>query len=109
MAKVKQTKIFAIARILDSGKNLLGMRLIQMPEKQVQNVPLNSIKKVLSNPATAEVVVNLRMAPDGSVVGINGVISRYPAIYADGSLVDKAQSPLIILNKIGDDGVGYTD
>lgn len=108
MAKVKQTKIFAIARILDSGKNLLGMRLIQMPEKQVQNVPLNSIKKVLSNPATAEVVVNLRMAPDGSVVGINGVISRYPAIYADGSLVDKAQSPLIILNKIGDDGVGYT-
>lgn len=99
-------KIYIIAQIV-SGKNVVGYRLLDVESKdqnsKLKDYPLNNIKAVLSNKATADIIKNARLV-NGEVTGTNGQLSRYAKITTNGELIGK--SPLVVLNKI--DNLGYT-
>lgn len=98
-------KLLFIASIVENNK-IIGIRLLDSDAKKTQDVPVDNIKKVLSTPGNEELVSNLRVV-NGELYGTNGRIDRYATINRQGALVGKT-SPLVIINKIGEDGVGYT-
>ncbi|MBO5390175.1 MAG: hypothetical protein J6A59_18935 [Lachnospiraceae bacterium] len=98
-------KLLFIATIVEN-KKIIGVRLLDCDAKKTQDVPIDNIKKVLSAPGNEEIVGNLRVI-NGELYGTNGRIDRYAAINRQGVPVGQ-KSPLVIINKIGEDGVGYT-
>lgn len=98
-------KTIAIATLMERGK-MIGIRLFDIDSKKMTDAPVDNIKKILSNPDTAELIMNVRLI-NGSLQGINGKLDRYAKLNRQGRPIE-SKSPLVIINKIGEDGVGYT-
>lgn len=92
-----------IGTIRDTKDNIIGLRLLELDEKNTKDVTLESAKDVLSWGSLTIVGLELR---GESVAGTNGKLDRYPRI-VNGKLHGK--SPLIILMQYTIDGdvVGY--
>ena len=95
--------IFIIAQVIN-GKNVVGYRLLDLDSKnQIRDYNIDTIKNVLNNPKTADVIKNAKLV-NGEITGTNGQLTRYAKVNTNGSLCGNA--PLVVINKIGD--VGYT-
>lgn len=92
-------KLIGIANISD-GRDTIGIRVLDVDTKQVQDVPVSSLISILKS-GTA--MINNLGIDNGKLVGTNGAIYRLPKI-VDGKLVGK--SPMVVINQIGD--TGYT-
>ena len=94
--------LIAIANI-SNGKESIGFRLLDVESKQTKDVPIENIMQVIqSGKATLS---NLKVE-NNKIVGSNGSIERLP------KLVNKqlvGDSPLIIINQIGDIGYEVSD
>ena len=105
-------KLFIIARVLSNNGteskdgDVIAYRIIDADKPtDINNISLDSIEKVLSNPKTSNIIANAAYV-NGEVVGTNGQLSRYADIDYNGSLLNSEKSPLVIINKLGD--AGYT-
>lgn len=92
-----------IGTIKDIKETLLGFRIMDIDEKKIMDVPANNLISVLSSKKTK--VEGLKYE-NGSLIGTNGNIARYPVI-VNGKLVGK--SSMIILEQLTNDGntIGY--
>lgn len=98
-------KIFIIAQIIEN-KKVIGYRLLDVDDhNKVQDYPLQTIKGVLNNKETSDIIKNASLV-NGEIVGTNGQLSRYPKINRSGQLIKQNESPLIVINKI--ENIGYT-
>lgn len=95
-------RIIAIGNII-GRKDTEGIRILNVDNRQVMDVPTHSIKEAIINgKATIE---NIGLS-EGKLVGTNGSIDRLPKIQ-NGNLIGK--SPLIILNQLSDGGYIVSD
>ena len=100
--RFKLMSLIMIATI-SNGSSSVGIRLYDTNANSYKDVPINSIKTVLSRGASID---NLGLV-GSRLVGTNGSIERYPVIF-NGRLRGK-KSPLIVLNEIGDMGYDVVD
>ena len=98
-------KLLMIANIIENNKTI-GVRLLDCDAKKVQDVPIDNFKAVLSKPGNENMVANVKIV-NGVLTGTNGKIDRYACLNRAGVPVT-GRCPFVIINKIGEDGVGYT-
>lgn len=95
-------RLFAISNIT-SGKETIGFRILDVDTKDVKDVPIGNIYKVIKSKKAC--IANLEVKGK-QVVGSNGSIDRLPEI-VHGKLIGK--SPIIIIDKIGNEGYTVAD